>query len=116
MTMSVREIFYKVEKHLLKQNERSVANGVACRYRNDQGLTCAVGCLMSDDMYDYSFEGERVTDKYIMEALTPIVGVNKDKRRLKLFLLRELQIVHDDSSVVDWAAGLAQVKQDFGIS
>jgi hypothetical protein len=116
MTMSVREIFYKVEKHLLKQNERSVANGVACRYRNDRGLSCAVGCLMTDDMYDSSFEGENVRGKYIMEALTPIVGVNEDKRRLKLYLLRELQKVHDDSLVVDWAEGLEQVKQDFDIS
>ena len=116
MTMSVREIFYKVEKHLLKQNERSVAGKLACRYRNDQGLTCAVGCLMTDDMYDSSFEGENVRDMYIMEALTPIVGVNEDKRRLKLYLLRELQKVHDDSPVEDWERDLAEIKLEFDIS
>ena len=119
MTMSVREIFYKVEKHLLKQNERSLKtsdSGSGCMYRSNGGLSCAVGCLMTDDIYRPSFEGESVRDSSIMEALTPIVGVNEDKRVLKLFLLRELQKVHDEGSVVDWAGGLAKIKHDFDIS
>ena len=118
MTMSVREIFNKVEKHLLKQNERSYDKGLArgCRYRNDQGLTCAVGCLMTDDMYEPTFEGESVRDKYVTEALTPIIGVNKVKKEDKLELLSRLQKIHDASSVVDWAIELCELKLDFNIS
>jgi len=115
MTMSVRKIFYKVEKHLLKQNERAEFRG-SCQYRTDLGLSCAVGCLMTDDIYRPSFEGESVRDRYIMEALTPIVGSNKDKRNHKLYLLRELQRVHDDSPVEDWERDLAQLKLEFDIS
>ena len=116
MTMSVREIFYKVEKHLLKQNEKSMDSGSWCMYRSDNGLSCAVGCLMTDDIYRPSFEGESVRDSSIMEALTPIVGVNEDKRELKLYLLRELQVVHDESQPTCWASNLAKIKHEFDIS
>ena len=117
MTMSVREIFYKVEKHLLKQNERSYDKGLArgCRYRNDQGLTCAVGCLMTDDMYEASFEGESVRDKYVTEALTPIIGVNKAKKEDKLELLSKLQQIHDSTSVGNWDIKLRELKLEFKI-
>tara|TARA_B110000908_G_scaffold160700_1_gene204174 strand:+ start:514 stop:861 length:348 start_codon:yes stop_codon:yes gene_type:complete len=115
--MSVREIFYKVEKHLLKQNEKSMDTDVfGCMYRSNGGLSCAVGCLMTDDIYRPSFEGESVRDSSIMEALTPIVGVNEDKRVLKLYLLRELQVVHDESQPTCWASNLAKIKHDFDIS
>ena len=116
MTMSVREIFYKVEKHLLKQNEKSESKCAGCQYRSDNGLSCAVGCLMTDDIYDSSFEGDSVRDSSIMDALTPIVGVNEDKRVLKLYLLRELQVVHDESQPTCWASNLAKIKHDFDIS
>ena len=116
MTMSVREIFYKVEKHLLKQNKKSVDSGSGCMYRSNGGLSCAVGCLMTDDIYDSSFEGDSVRDSSIMDALTPIVGVNEDKRVLKLYLLRELQVVHDESQPTCWASNLAKIKHDFDIS
>ena len=116
MTMSVREIFYKVEKHLLKQNKKSVDFGSGCMYRSNGGLSCAVGCLMTDDIYDSSFEGNNLRDSKVLEALTPVVGSNKDKRNRKLYLLRELQRVHDDSPVEDWERNLAQLKLEFDIS
>ena len=116
MTMSVNKIFYKVQKHLLKQNERSMDLGSGCMYRSNGGLSCAVGCLMTDDIYRPSFEGESVRDSSIMEALTPIVGVNEDKRMLKLYLLRELQVVHDNAHPTDWANDLAKIKHEFDIS
>ena len=114
--MSVNKIFYKVQKHLLKQNEKSMDFGSGCMYRSNGGLSCAVGCLMTDDIYRPSFEGESVRDSSIMEALTPIVGVNEDKRVLKLYLLRELQAVHDESHPTDWANDLAKIKHEFDIS
>jgi len=116
MTMSVREIFNKVEKHLLKQNAKSMNDSQSCRYRTYDGLSCAVGCLMTDDMYDSSFEGESVQADEVEEALTPIVGVNEEKREIKLGLLYQLQLVHDDSPVENWEHDLAQLKLDFNIS
>ena len=116
MTMSVREIFYKVEKHLLKQNEKSESEDVGCEYRSDNGLSCAVGCLMTDDIYDSSLEGSNLNDIGVRKALTPIVGVNYGLRLLKLNLLYRLQLVHDNEPVEHWASNLAKIKLEFDIS
>ena len=116
MTMSVNKIFYKVHKHLLKQYEKSESMCAGCQYRSDNGLSCAVGCLMTDDIYDSSFEGTNLKDRLVRKALTPIVGVNDKKRLLKLYLLHRLQLVHDDSPVEDWKRDLAQLKLEFDIS
>ena len=116
MTMSVNKIFYKVQKHLLKQHEKSESMEAGCQYRSDNGLSCAVGCLMTDDVYDSFFEGQSARGSLVREALTPIVGVNEEKREIKLGLLYQLQLVHDDSPVEDWGTALAQLKLDFNIS
>ena len=114
--MSVNKIFYKVQKHLLKQNEKSESEYVGCQYRSDTGLSCAVGCLMTDDIYDSSFEGNNVHDRLVRKALTPIVGVNYELRLLKLDLLERLQEVHDNEPVEHWERGLAKIKHEFDIS
>lgn len=44
-----QELFDRISKHLLKQNERSAEHiGGACRYRGDNGLKCAVGAIIPD--------------------------------------------------------------------
>ena len=113
--MSVNKIFYKVQKHLLKQNERA-EDRYGCQYRTDSGLSCAVGCLMTDDIYDSSLEGSNLNDIGVRKALTPIVGVNYELRLLKLNLLQRLQEVHDSEPVEHWASNLAQIKLEFDIS
>ena len=114
--MSVNKIFYKVQKHLLKQHEKSESMEAGCQYRSDNGLRCAVGCLMTDAIYDSSFEGNNMGDRRVRQALTPIVGVNEDKRELKLNLLYQLQLVHDTEPVEHWASSLAKIKLEFDIS
>ena len=113
--MSMREIFNKVEKHLLKQNKRSIRVG-SCKYRTDEGLSCAVGCLMTDDMYSHTFEGESVRATEVVEALAPIIGVSPIHRAKKLDLLYRLQGIHDGDSITEWADKLSEAKLDFNIS
>lgn len=51
-----QETFDRVAKHLLKQNKKSV-NGTQCMYRSSDGLQCALGCLIPDELYVPSLEG-----------------------------------------------------------
>ena len=115
MTMSMREIFNKVEKHLLKQNTRSIRVG-SCKYRTDSGLSCAVGCLMTDNMYSHTLEGESVRATEVVEALAPIIGVSPRHRAKKLDLLHRLQGIHDGDSITEWDVKLSEAKLDFNIS
>ena len=116
MTMSVNKIFYKVQRHLLKQNERAKFGG-HCQYRTDSGLSCAVGCLISDQMYSShaNIEGRGVSG-LPSDVLTPIIGVQYAKARRKLDLLGGLQHIHDQYLPSAWPEELAEVKTKFNIN
>mgnify|MGYP003678713749 CR=1 FL=1 len=115
--MSANKIFYKVEKHLLKQNEQARDRVGSCQYRNDSDLSCAIGCLISDQMYrsHVNIEGKGVSS-LPSDVLTPIIGVQFDKASRKLDLLRGLQHIHDEYHPSAWPEELAKVKTDFNIN
>ena len=114
--MSVNEIFYKVQKHLLKQNKKALDRVGSCQYRTDSGLSCAVGCLIPDQIYAVlDIEGRGVCD-LSSDVLTPIIGVHYAKARRKLDLLGGLQNIHDAYQPSAWPEELAKIKHDFDIS
>jgi len=61
--MIKQEIFNKVVRHLHEQGERALdKSGKVCVYRDGIGkngkvLTCAVGCLIPEGLYDPACEG-----------------------------------------------------------
>jgi hypothetical protein len=111
----------------MRQGEPSVATGVdggapRCVYRNGAGLSCAVGCLIPDDLYVPEMDqvdGLRWTVGRVAEAL----GLGRHAG-----LLSELQKVHDDyydkGTMKSWAGealrrhwlvGLSQVAGRHGL-
>lgn len=44
------------KQHLLTQNQRAKGSGGFCRLRTETGLTCAVGCHIPKDIYEYDME------------------------------------------------------------
>ena len=85
-----QEIFDKVAKHLLTQNERAVNASGRCKYRIN-GLKCAAGILISDS--DYLPEMEEniaLTLKYFPES-----GYSKEEIAL-IHQLQLLQKIHLD--------------------
>lgn len=62
--MTAQEIFDKVINHLLQQGGPALNynydDDPVCRYRSNNGLKCAVGCLIPDDQYDPLMEGKGV--------------------------------------------------------
>ena len=51
-----QQVFDFVLEHLREQGEAAYEGGT-CKYRTEDGKSCAVGCLISDDTYDSSMEG-----------------------------------------------------------
>ena len=115
MSMSMSKIFYKVQRHLLKQNERAEFGG-HCQYRTDSGLSCAVGCLLTDEMYDPKMEGNSIACETFADALPPIVGTQWIKVGLKMDLLRRLQKIHDGCDPDYWPEMLLEVKKECNIA
>ena len=115
--MSLNKIFYKVQKHLLKQNEQAQVR-FRCKYRTDSGLSCAVGCLIPDQMYrsHANIEDLGGVSGLPSDVLTPIIGMQFAKARRKLDLLGGLQHIHDNYQPSAWPEALAEVKTKFNIN
>ena len=45
--MKEQEVFDRVARHLLKQNAKATSPRGGCSYRTKEGLSCAVGCLLT---------------------------------------------------------------------
>jgi len=118
--MNKQEIFNTVAKHLFEQGERASSGDGSCKYRTTNAggkvLKCAVGALLSDDLYvaamDTEYEGTEEQDDYsntlhLGSAVTDIVKrAAMGEFKLPYWFvanpdfLGKLQHVHD--SVMNW--------------
>ena len=57
--MTDQEFFDRVVTHLVEQGGRAGDRNV-CMYRAPSGFTCAVGCMIPDDMYRAAMEQKHV--------------------------------------------------------
>jgi hypothetical protein len=107
---SLQEIFEQAARHLLTQNEKS-ESGAMCVYRTHSGdgkLMCAVGCFISDEEYNKSFENC---------SFTAIVNrLNIKSTFAQNELLRSLQRMHDCNEPVFWRNNLFNIGLRNGLS
>jgi len=104
--MNKQKTFNKVARHLLEQGERASDMGT-CRYRDGNGRSCAVGCLIPDDEYTPGFEGDIVS--FDEGVSVPLIVKYLKSRGFNLELLGDLQDLHDGVNPEDWIDGLRRV-------
>ena len=80
--MTDQQVFDTVVRHLAKQGRPSIGDEGACKYRSGE-LSCAVGCLLTDEEYDPRQEGR------------PAVRMVPFRLAGNIELLGDLQDVHD---------------------
>jgi hypothetical protein len=51
-----QDVFDTVLNHIRKQGPAVTAHGT-CAYRTEEGKSCAIGCLIPDDLYTEAMEG-----------------------------------------------------------
>lgn len=101
-----QEIFDKVADHLLTQMKRCAdKNDLGASYRCD-GLTSAIGCLMTDLEYQETFEGRDWTTL----VHSGIVPADHEK------FLAALQFLHDLTEPEDWGYWLSVVAKRHGLN
>jgi hypothetical protein len=99
------EVFNQVEEHLLSQGVKSIEkDNDACKYRHND-LSCAAGCLISDEEYYPAIEGNP-WDDLVKNGIVP---------REHCDLIEELQWIHDESEVEEWPQELAKLKKKMGL-
>lgn len=99
-----QEIFDAVLDHLATQKKRSASRSWECQYRTVDGLKCAVGALIPDNLYD---DGMDNSEKYSGNVENIAQGIKDGVYSSELNwvvthedLLHELQRVHDN--IVNW--------------
>ena len=101
-----QEVFDYVAHHLCTQNEKStLVEDTQCVYRNFNNLKCAAGCLIADNEYKGSFEGNS-WEELIAKDLVP-----SDHE----VLIMDLQHVHDGFDVSNWGVQLSYVADEFSL-
>ena len=122
--MKRQDIFNKVYKHLLKQNEKAIDVGGNCQYRTGEGLQCAVGCLIDEDHYDDVYEGSGVYALSREElgndakALRQSLKLSNKGIRLgkeTIDMLSKLQDIHDRQDPEDWLSMLAVLATKYNL-
>lgn len=105
--MKIQELFDTVATHLLTQKKRAT-NTHGCAYRGENGLKCAVGCLIPDSKYDPELEGSCASARAVAKA----AGLRGEQQRL---LAEKLQAVHDDDHPSTWHGALHRVAAEFNL-
>lgn len=94
--MTKQETFDTVVEHLRQQGRPAWdRGGTACLYRTSQGLKCAVGCLIPDELYEARFEGVSLTNQKVLQHILRDLGHDVN-------LLIELQMIHDGMHSSNW--------------
>ncbi len=104
--MKRQELFDKVVTHLLTQKEQSRKISSLCAYRGQNNLKCAIGCLIPDDLYSESLEGNNVESLFVyFPKVRKLIGKrNKD-------LCENLQDIHDNIDVSLWYSYLSNLAE-----
>ena len=108
---SFQEIFDFVANHLLTQNARAIGEDGTCLYRCGD-LKCAVGALISDEDYNYSFEMQNLRVLADKEEKT----IFSDIEESRLAFLIHLQAIHDDYVIEEWPEKLSALGSYFELS
>lgn len=109
--MTKQEIFDKIADHLLTQNAQCTEPGynAMCRYRLDN-MSCAIGCLIPDELYSKKLEGKEVTNRIVREVLKKADIVNEGR------FLVNFQQMHDYFLPVDWSDELLAIAKTYKLN
>lgn len=117
--MNKQKIFDRIATHLLTQGRKSLKvlrddPDPICLYRGPDGMSCAVGCLITDDNYTPELEDRRVNNSLIIEALEQSLNVHL--MQSDIAFLEELQYIHDNDKADAWPSRLRSLADSLGLS
>jgi len=106
--MNRQELYDMIRDHLMNQGRRSEAPrndvGFSCAYRGVAGAMCAVGCLIADEVYSSALEGSNIHCSGVINAVAKSLGIDASEVPEKF--LYDLQNIHDNTPVENWATAL----------
>lgn len=106
-----QQLFDSSVNHLRKQAKKAqISYGTRCVYRGPNGLMCAVGCLIPDNLYSPDFENKTVRTLFNdCSCIRYYFGENNEN------LLDKLQEIHDICKVQNWEEEWENLANNFGL-
>ena len=102
--MERQEAFTMMVLHLRQQGCKSMDDDNECTFRSGS-YSCAIGCLIPDDIYDTGMEGSPFGTLDYFQGLS-----DSDWR-----MLNAVQRVHDHFEVDDWGLMLRKVAKQYNL-
>lgn len=102
--MTLTEISEKIRDHLTKQKALSKSDTGFCAYRGEEGRTCAVGCLITDEFYNPAAENKCIGHDKVWPLVEKSIGV-KWNTNIE-YLLADWQKYHDGRNYQFWVEGV----------
>jgi hypothetical protein len=116
--LTQQEVFNKVARHLILQNKQSTGiykdidggGKFGCMYRGDNGLMCAAGCVIPDELYSPDIENTCFSALCYSDARYQELFNNESVR-----LVTDLQIIHDGKFCTsdEWPARLEELALEY---
>jgi hypothetical protein len=110
--MTDQEVFDHVVDHLRRQGRQSMTpdrtGRPICAYRGNDGLKCAVGCLIPDAAYRPDIESWEATSEMVRPILDRL-GIDPE-------LARDLQEIHDAALPPQWEGRFLDLAADYGLA
>ena len=105
--MNTQEAFHAMVQHLREQGMRSETGSSVCVYRHPDGLRCAIGAIIPDELYAEDFEG-RTVDALLREtpALQALLQ-NVDRK-----VLADMQDIHDFTDPRYWEESFEELARE----
>jgi hypothetical protein len=112
--MDNQEFYDKSVAHLRKQRRKALLV-TTCAYRTDDGLACAVGGVMPDDLAaNVVTTGNNTTS--INDLLVENRAVAAFFRGVDTRLIENMQRVHDREEISDWEREFRWVARSFKLT
>lgn len=96
----IEAISIKVRDHLLAQRAQCIDEAGDCVYRRYDGAMCAVGVLISEELYDPVLEGQEAESSDVMAKVLASTGLEEEStltQQALEWVLMNWQRYHDSS-------------------
>jgi len=114
--MNNQQAFDIMVQHLRKQGQKSRNNGCGtCLYRGPDGLKCAIGALIPDELYSKEMEGYTI-DRLLINERDRFPELSKLFEGIDEQLLSDMQDIHDFNEPDQWEYNFKLIAEDYNLN
>lgn len=114
--MKIQEAFDKIATHLLTQDSKAMDGAGTCCYLTEEGLKCAIGCLIPEEKYDITMEGYGVIELRELDYWMDELQLDDVDEETMMKFYTEMQETHDGFSEDEWLWRMGKIATKYGLS